>query len=318
LQTAFKCLFFICLLGIVLSIASGVIDFGVRNSNDAQVGKVNLILDKVVDPEIAIFGSSVGEVGVSSRVLSSRTGKSVYNFSIDGTPYIQYRGLVDYYNDYSQHTGVVVFMESYFSLQRIPGISGAERYLAHISNPYVYSSLRYIQPDLAWKCRNIPLYKYVAATSVYYKNALRGYQRIISKKEPLDTLLGQSAVNRSWETDQDQVLSHTPPFQIRIDNDVTALYVKTLEHLARKHRKVVIVLAPVYSVMSHKLTDYTALRRTFLSLAHKSNAVFLDFTTDSLCSNKQFFYNTNHLNVDGSKVFSEKLADSLKQIITSG
>jgi lysophospholipase L1-like esterase len=39
---------------------------------------------------------------------------------------------------------------------------------------------------------------------------------------------------------------------------------------------------------------------------------FFDYSNDSLCLNKELFYNTTHLNKKGADLFSKKLASDLR------
>src|ERR1041385_4065284 len=85
-------------LGLLLFCIEYGVKLGVRNSTYAQYAKVNIIADHKAKPTIAIFGSSVGEVGLNARMINDSLHTSAYNFSIDGTRFTQYKGLISELN----------------------------------------------------------------------------------------------------------------------------------------------------------------------------------------------------------------------------
>ena len=299
---------------LLISLISFVFDFGVSHSKYDQTGKVNLIMNHTIDPEIIVFGSSVGEVGLNSKILSTKTKKRVYNCSIDGTPYIQYKGLINEFNSYSKVNKYVIFMESYFSLQKLQAVSVADRYLAHIQNPNIYSALYYLQPELIWKCRYIPFYKYVATSHIYYKNCLLGIKDYLQKNKSTDSLEGFRPVYREWEIDQDEILKSMKPFKIKTDPEVVTKYITTINEMKKNNKEIIIVLPPIYFELSQRLTDFSPIRQTLDSISKITGARFIDFSSSDICSQKEYFYNTNHLNFHGAQIFTTRLADSLSTI----
>lgn len=304
-------LWFSLILICILSSMDYIINIGVINSQKQQTGKINLICNKKIQPQIAIFGSSVAEVGISPQILSQETGLTAYNFGIDGTPFYQYRGLIEQFTEINQQTKYIILSEAYFSLKRATQISSIERYLAHINKPFIYQPLFEIQPYLTWKCRHIPFYKYIAVNHGYYLNAINGLKNRICSNNIIDTTYGQSKVYRDWESDQDEQLRNTKPFEISIDSIVTIEYEKTLLCLNQKGYKVIIALSPVYAEMTKKMTNMDLFRKAFKNIAARTNSHFIDFTESEICNQKTYFYNSNHLNVKGSIVFSEMLADTI-------
>ena len=302
---------FSLILILILTLISFVVDSGVKNSRDDQTGKVNLIMNHKIDPDLIVFGSSVGEVGLNSNLLSTLSGLTVYNCSIDGTPYIQYKGLLDEFSLYSKKSKYVVFMESYFSFEKISGVSSADRYLAWIKNSNLFESLFYLQPDLIWKCRYIPFYKYIAVTHVYYKNSLSGFKSYFSNHNSVDSLNGYRPVYRTWESDRDEILKNMKPFSIEIDPDIVDKYITSIRSIEKHNKKVIIVLPPTYFKISKLLTDFTPIRKTLDSISNITGAKFIDFSSSDICEDKNFFYNSNHLNHIGSEKFTHQLVDSL-------
>jgi|GEM_PF-1295111 len=286
---------------------------GVSKSAKGQLGKVNRICNHENTPAIAIFGSSVGEVGINAPLLQAQTGLSVFNFSIDGTRFQQYKGLIDEFASNNNTTKFVVLTETYFSFAKVDALTEPERYLANISNNNVYKSLYSIQPDMIWKSRYVPFYKYTLVSHTFYMAAMDGWKRRF-KNTGTDSLAGYTPVYRNWEADQDSIMKKLKPFSIETDASVIAAYKDCISRLRAKGIQVLIVLPPVYMTVLKTKTDFTPLRTTLRSVAKESNCVFWDFSESRMCDDKSFFYNSNHLNSKGAGNFGLVLADSIKQL----
>ena len=312
----FRSVVLFALVGIFLFwLITYTIDFGVRHSDDTQVGTINRIMDHKIDPQIMAFGASSGEVSIDPETIQKGTGLTCFNSCIDGTRFLQYAGLINEFNEYSQNNKLIILSESYFSFEKISALTSIERYLPHLNNDNVYHSLFMVQPDLTWKCKYIPFYRYIAATHVYYKNAVIGWGNFLHHR-PYQGL-GYFPVDRSWEPDADATIESVGSFKISFDPVIVDEYIRVIKNAESRNRKVVILLTPVFSEMLKKVTDINPLRVKLDSIARAVNATFLDFTTQPICSDKTMFYNSLHLNQRGSEIFSAILADSLKKILNS-
>ena len=310
-KSIIQLIFFLIVLIIIGLLLDFIIEKGVKRSEISWTGKVNKICSQINEPQIAIFGSSVGEVGISPIILSQQLKKSAYNFSIDGTPFIQYEGLIKEFLNKNEKTEIVVLAEAYFSLSSKNEITEIQRYLANINNDNVYNSLFFIQPDLAWKCRHLPLYKYITTDHTYFMNAFDGYKRYFSGNELIDSNFGQRPVDRNWEVDEDLKIKESKYFDIIIDSHIVNKYDFILKKTKNKNKKTFIVLMPVFKLVSKKYTNLEPVRKELYNLAKNNNVTFLDFTTLELCNQKEYFYNSNHLNRKGSSIISNILADSI-------
>jgi len=311
-------IFWFSFIGLLLLAGiSWLIDFGVKHSDVEQTGKVNKIINHNIDPGIIVFGSSASEVGLSAPIIQARTHMTAYNCSMNGTRFMQYKGLIDEFGSYSKANKYVILVETYFSFEKTDALAFPDRYLAQINNQRLFNSLYCIQPGLAWKCRYVPFYKYVAASHIYYKNAVSGWKNFL-KRGQADTSLGYAPVDSDWQTDADEAIKNTAHFDIGIDSTTVACYRETVQQLMKSGKKVIIVLMPMYTEMLKRVTDITPLCAKLNEMSVLTGARFLDFSKSGLCAEKQFFYNSNHLNLKGSAVFSNVLADSLNEIIQPG
>ena len=292
-----------------------ILDIGVRHSDFEQTGKVNKICSHTIDPDIIIFGSSVSEVGINSSMLSKKTGLAVYNASLNGTRYMQYKGMIEEFNEYSKKNKTVVLVETYFSFEPSNSLAFADRYFSRLYNKFLYNDLYDMQPDLVWKSKYIPFYKYIALSKDYYKNAAIGLKNILTKKIKQDSLFGFASVDRNWEADADEAIKNTKFFNILIDSTIEKNYINTIVKLQKNDKKVVIVLTPMYFKILNTKTNFTPLRNELIKIAKITGVTFLDFSNSKISNDKTNYYNTNHLNHKGANIFSSILSDSINSII---
>ena len=272
-------------------------------------------MDHQIDPQIIAFGASAGEVSIDPDIIHKKTGLTCFNSCINGTRFLQYSGLIKEFNEYSKYSKLIILSESYFSFEKISALTSIETYFPHLSNDNVYHSLFMVQPDLTWRCKYIPFYKYIAATHIYYKNAVIGWSNFLHHHQYQG--LGYFPVDRSWEPDADATIESMGRFTITFDPVVVDQYIGVIRKAESRNRKVVILLAPLFGEMLTKVTDINPLRQKLDSIAKVTNAIFLDFTNQQICRDKSMFYNCIHLNEKGSEIFSTILADSLKKILIS-
>jgi hypothetical protein len=126
-------------------------------------------------------------------------------------------------------------------------------------------------------------------------------------------MLGQIAVNRKWEADQDSLWKYAKPIPVLIDTAVLDIYKKTVSQLVASGKKVVITIPPIYMPKGQKIVDLTEFRKTLQKIAKDEKAVFWDFSESMV--DKQYFYNVQHLNAIGASKFSSVFADSLRKIL---
>ena len=311
-QTFYISLKFVAILLLILFAVDWFISTGIKKNDTGIFGKINKICNQNKLPQIAIFSSSVGEMGLDSKVIQTATSQSTYNFALNGTRFMQYKGLVNEIGNATNNTKIIVFAETFFSFEKLSGINQIERYVSNISNKNIYNSLYNLQPDLAFKCRYIPFYKYVAVTYNYYLQSVLGWKNFITKKIITDTLLGQTKVNRKWQTDQDSILKYMQPITVTIDSEILVTYKQTINNLVANGKKIVITIPPMYMQKEQKILDITLLKTTLKSIANNKTIFFFDFSESMV--DKQYFYNAMHLNAFGAAVFSKRFADSLNTI----
>lgn len=294
-----------------------ILDFGVKSVRIDQIGKINAIAEHEIDTEIALFGSSVSEVGIDPSIIEKCTRLKCFNFSLNGTSFYQYRGLIDEFASYTKLNKVVVFSETYFSFSKRDVLMSPDIYLAQLSKEHIRNPLEQIDPVLIRKSYYIPFYRFVAASHIYYKYAAKGILHRVQGKIDKPNLKGFTPVRRNWEVDADRAIKKAGKYSIVIDQEVLKLYIEQIKKLQSKGIRVIIIFTPIFKPALAQAMSLTPLINAIKEISRKTGVRFLDFSNSSLVDQKTMFYNSNHLNLMGAQLFSKQLGDSICKLISA-
>lgn len=262
-------------------------------------------------PEIAVFGSSVGEVGVNTAAMATKMNRSCYNFSIDGTRFLQYNGLIKEHIANNPNLKMVILAETVFGLENNNALTSIDRYLAYSNNNNIYQSLRDVQPDLAFKVRYVPFYKFVVMEHPFYKASAMGWLNKIRKTSHTDLNRGYTPRPDTWQRDMDDINKKASIYNLRVDSMILNRYKETLFELSSRNIKTIIVFMPIHMDGQNLMSNMDNYRKTFTELTNE-NVQFLDLTVDSMCLDKKNFYNNSHVNTTGSEMVLNRIIEFIK------
>jgi hypothetical protein len=311
------CIFFT----IIASTIEKTIAYFVSNSEDSQTGKVNLIMNHKIDPELIIFGSSVVEVGFNSQIMSNKLNRNVYNMGIDGTPIAMSEFLIDEFLSYSKKCDTVIIGLSVFSFAEIEKMNEPSRYLAHKANIYLKEKIKEVSPNLYSKLYNIPYYSFIVADHTYYKNAFMGFKNIL-KGEAIPSNVQKGFVSHDkqyFNTHKagDITLSKTPFISSK---KTISNYIKIIKTIKSNGITPILVISPMHMNGQNSFKNYSKYINTVKNIAYKTKTSMIDFSKHDIVNHEKYFYNNGHLNTLGALEFSSSICDSLtlnKNLITN-
>jgi hypothetical protein len=275
--------------------------------NDEAVKITNIMAHKV-DAELAVFGSSVAQVHFNPYIISKITGKSSYNFGLDGTPLIQHKGVLKEFLSYSK-AEVIVLAVSYLELEKRTQVHKLKNYILHLDNPNVYNALYEIDPGTVWKTKNVPFYDYIHFNEEYRKILIKHHKVIQTQNR---SYKGFQAFHAKWMEQSWMRESRVIPYAT-VDNNVVISYREIIDLASQQGKKVVIVLTPIYREGQNNIINLNEVREVYQNLA-ENGGYFIDFTKSDICNNRDYFYNYGHLNADGADVFTLEFSKILLQL----
>lgn len=284
----------------------------VRQSDNDQTGKINLIMAQKIDPEILFIGSSVAEVGFNSNLISQQLNRTVYNAAIDGTTITQSQFVTNEFLSYTQNCKKIVIGLAFFSFGEKISMTEPSRYLAHFSNEHVKAAIKNISPKLYYKTQYVPFYSFTQTKHTYYKNAVVGLKNTISDNQlQADKLNGFVPHGTQWTGERiDSVRFGTST--VPLSEATIANYGEIISCIKKQGIEPILVITPMFINGQRLFSNYNKYIETVEALASEYQVKLYDFSKSKIVYDETNFYNNGHLNNKGANLFSSQFADSLK------
>jgi hypothetical protein len=306
---------FFSVLLIILETVSTLLKFGVKHSMAGQNGKVNLVMRHIVDKKIVFFGSSVAEVGINPANIENLTNLGCYNLGINATKFMQYKSLINEFNEYSDSCQYIIVDDTYSMFSETKNIFLLEHFVSYVGNKNVYKALYSIQPDLIWKTRYVPFYKFITFSNSYYKDAFLGWKAIFGRGKSVDTLMGFTPCYQEWQKSVENGNQMKIRVEATIDTTSVNEFKRLINTVNQRHRKMVLILSPIQTEGQQLIAGLDSLKLLLNSLMKNGN-IFIDGCTLELCKDKKYFYNNTHLNNIGASLFSNFIGAKLDSLVS--
>lgn len=269
----------------------------------------NDIYDAEANCDIAIYGSSRAWVHINPKILSDSLGVKVYNFGIDGHNFwLQYLRHLELLK-HSEKPKTIILSVDVFSLQKRTDLYQLDQFLPYMlwnSNIHEYTNsyIGYNEFDYY-----LPLIRYSGKTNalkLIIKNIVNGQSNIRYRQN------GFSGMDREWNADLDKAKKKRESYKINTESNSIVLFEKFINECKANNIELILVYTPEYIDGQNFVVNRDDIIHIYRDFSMKYSIEFYDYSNDSLCFNKKYFYNASHLNSSGAEIFSKKLANDLK------
>lgn len=274
-------------------------DYGVWN--DLFAGRAN--------NEMLIYGSSRAWVHIDPEVLQDSLHMSVYNLGIDG-----------YNFDMSllRHEIVMRRTPPKFIVYALDGSTLFKRkdlynqaqFLPYLTDVSLERKIAGYKGYNFWDAR-LPFVKLIGHNHLLFKWALGEFDDT-SRGDRYRGFRGQDI---QWTKDVDELLRRQQQWTQPLDTASVRNFELFLRDCQVRNIRVILTYPPEHKLGQQFVANRESIIRIYSSLASTYDIPFLDYSSDTLCMNKKYFYNSQHLNALGAKIYSRKLASSLKCIL---
>ena len=301
---------FCSLVAMMALLLNAVVDRGLRRITTSTFGVFNQIVGGKINADILISGSSRALAHYDPRVIEARTGLSTFNIGLNGSQTDMQLARLKTYLQHNRKPRLVIYNLDVFSLQIThDGVYDSGQYIPYLREPEIYSALVGINPEI-WKARLIPLYGY--AVEDPRLNWLRGLAAFLGWMPVEDHFRGFKPGHGSWTEDFDRFKSRHPQ-GVRIE--VEQAGINQLQELIRLCKgngvPLLLVYSPEYIEMQRLTSNRTQVFEWFYALRDRFDVDLWDYSGSSISAGRYNFYNSQHLNAEGARAFSENLAATL-------
>lgn len=269
----------------------------------------NDIYNSNANCDIAIYGSSRAWVHIDPKILSNSLNLDVYNFGIDGHNFwLQYLRHIEYLKHNKKPKTIILSLDV-FSLQKKIELYQPDQFIPYMlwnSNVQKYTStyIGYNTIDYF-----LPLIRYTGKT-----NSLK---TIIN-----NIFVNQSTVNyrnngflgmdKKWNNDLNKAKENKKSYYIKLDTTIITLFEKFINECKQNNIELIFVYTPEYIDGQKFVSNRYEIIDLYKHFSNLYSIKFYDYSKDSICLNKKYFYNASHLNKLGSEIFSLNLVNDLK------
>jgi hypothetical protein len=300
--------FFLMLAATALALHH-LLNFGLQHIPTSEFGVANEIMAGRVNAEIVISGSSRALDHYDSRVIQKATGLKTFNIGRNASQTDMQLALLRAYLKHNARPRLVIQNLDSFTFESTHQIVNPGQYIPYLGEPEIYNALQKIDPTV-WKWKYIPLYGYVVEDMrLTWMMGIGGILGLYPKE---DLAQGYYAAYKPWTGDFERFRAANPD---GVRFPVEAQGIRDLEDLVGLCREngipIVLVYSPVYYEMQALEKNRSDVFARFLVLSEHFHAPLWDYSGSLVCRQREWFYNSQHLNYEGASAFTADLAKRL-------
>lgn len=294
-----------------------IADRGLMRNEVSTYREWNRIIRGQLNADLLVLGSSRAHVSYDPKIFQNELQLDTYNLSLNAAPYRLQKAKYDLYKNTNNTPQVIiqnVDLTHFLEAQYIPD---EFQFIPYISNPILQKELSVIDESYSLY-PIIPLLKYNKFNAYLLKGICSFFGKKYSIKPSYD---GYYPREQNYQRDSINIERFK-----KLNSDISNvnLYMKGIsesiafyEQLRKDDIKVVLIWAPEYKERLQVISNLKpAVQDKLLEYAaHYDTVYFLDFSEDIISMNKDYFYDSFHLNKDGAEKFSKKVTTELKKIL---
>jgi hypothetical protein len=286
---------------------------GLRKSTTDQFAEWNDIYGGKSRANLLIMGSSKARMMISPAVLDTMFHVNSYNMGMDGWQFtMQYARFRIYLQHNPPPAYIIQVIDMPFFNDRTD-LFEYDQFIPYLHDTIISNITDRYSGRFTFAERIIPLFIY----NQHFTLIKEGLSAFFTKDpEQHSHLKGYKPWKLQWDGSFDRFKRSNPQgitevILQRVVNEFEAY----LSYCRAHHIKVIMDYTPVYYEEQPMERNAAAIRQLFTRLSMKYDMPILDYTHDSLCYQKKYFFNSQHMNVAGAEIYSKTLAHDLDKII---
>jgi hypothetical protein len=274
--------------------------------NDLYGGKI------VAD--VVIYGSSRAVVQIDPHIIEDSLQQSSYNLGVDGHNFwLQYYRHAELLRR-NKAPKVIIHSLDATTLTDRGNLFNSDQFLPYmLFDETIQSKTQDYKFFSRWDF-NAPMIRFLGRD-----RAILHAASLLFTKQPdsVGRINGYQAQQKNWNDDLETARKKLGTYNIVIDSGALKLFKKYLQECKDQQIRIILVYSPQYIEGQQFIHNKKYILDTYRSLGNDYNIPFLDYSNDSICQSKLYFYNSGHLNKSGSALFTRMLSHDLKAYLTS-
>ncbi len=295
---------------VVLSSLSLISDAGLKITDHDNYVVWNDIYKGDINAEILILGSSRAWVDVSTRIIDSVLGANSYNLGVDGHNFRMQNCIYEVYLKNNNKPELIIHCLDITTLSRQIELYNLEQTIPYLKDSIVsITTKKFIGYE--WFDYYNPFTKYFTRHENLRIGLLEYFRLYINKSTKYK---GYRNNVIHWDGKLDVFIKNNPQgLRIDIDKEVFHSFDQYLAKNCKNNIETVLVFPPELKEAQIFIINRDSIINIYKSLSQKHNLRLIDFSNDSICLSRKYFYNSSHLNKIGSEIFTLKLVSLLQE-----
>ncbi len=284
------------------------ISYGLKHStlSDGELEVWNDIYNGDLNSECLIYGSSRAWVHIDPIIIEKETGVSTYNLGMDAHNF--YLQLLRHKESlkHNPKPKTIICGLDMGTLEKRHDLYNKTQFL-----PFMLWNKPMIEAISTYEGFNeadyfVPLLRYVGDFA-----AIKSGVKYYIEPDTRFRIKGYHASDKVWSNDLDNAKKQMDSYTISLDTMSVKLFTDFIQDCKKSNINVIFVYTPEYIEGKDFVTNRNDIMSMYNNMSEKYNVPFLDYSNDSICYQKKYFYNTMHMNYEGSEVFTKELAKDL-------
>lgn len=312
----FKKVFVLCLL-LVLSLyaLSYMVDAGLRKSRNDYFASWNDLYSSKMNADLLMMGSSRAAFHISPKIIDSTLSLNSYNLGLSAWHFDMQYARFKMYLQHNRKPKYIIQNVDVYGFSKRADVADYQQFLPYIQDTILQETIRGHKGEFDVYQRNIPLLKYRNLQNL----AFEGFFTFLNYPDLYDSTAnykGYRGNDYAWNQDFERFKKRFPKgAKYTFNKEVKRQFKEFLALCQRENIKVFLVYAPEYFEVQPYYKNKAELINLCTESAKKYHCHFLDYSKDSLCYNRQYFYNSQHLNKRGAELYSKDLGKKVKLLL---
>lgn len=270
----------------------------------------NAILESKINSNLFVYGNSRAWVHFNATMMTNDLHIPTYNLGIDGHGFwLQYfrHSLVLKKNAKPK---IIIVSIDEFSLEKRKDLYNSEQFLPYMLwNSAIKNATKSYEGFISMDFE-IPLIRYYGKTEAL-ETALTYF--LGNLKNPEQRVKGYQGQLRTWNKDFEKAKTIIKKYEAKVDIPTLDLFKKFINECKSQNIKLIFVFAPEYIQGQKFIKNRKQIVSIYTKFSKDYDIPLYDYSNDTICFQKKYFYNSVHMNKLGADLFTAKLIDTLKQ-----
>jgi hypothetical protein len=310
---AVNLMYFLLPIGLSAYFIDSFLSVNLQKSNSFAVKEFpvwNAICEGKVNSDIVIYGSSRAWVHINPTMISDSLHVSAYNLGIDGHGFwLQNLRHVLLLKNNAKPKLIIHSIDA-GTLSGVSDLYNSDQFLPYMlwNREMKNATIVYNGYELA--DYEIPLVRYYGK---YAAIKMASKMFVHSQDHFVGRVKGYEGQDIPWNSDFDKVKLKMKSYTEQLDSASVKLFEKYLLQCKADNIQIIFVYTPEYIEGQRFTENREEIMKFYNQLSEKYSIPFYDFSNDEISYNKEYFYNTSHLNKTGSELLTKKIIAILRK-----